>query len=114
MSPLGNRARGGIYVSKFTTRVQLDGNPTWDDYNNLHAAMARQGFTQTIADSDGVEYELPHAEYNREGSLTRGQVLNEAKAAAGSVWSDYRVLITESDGRTWWNLKKVGSSAYRR
>lgn len=101
-------------MSKFTTRVQLDGNPTWQDFDNLHAAMRRQGFTQTITDGDGVEYELPHAEYNREGSLTTSQVLDEAKAAAGSVWSDFRILVTESNGRTWHNLKKVGSSAYRR
>jgi hypothetical protein len=115
-------ARGGllpgegvIYVSKFTTRVQLNGTPSWDDYNNLHAAMRSKGFTQTIESDDEIEYHLPHAEYNREGTMTRNQVLEDAKQAAASVWDDSSILVTESAGRTWHNLRKVDarSSAYR-
>src|SRR5436189_153800 len=52
-------------MPRFTTRVQLYGDPEWSDYQRLHAAMKRKEFTQTIKDNGGIEYELPHAEYNR-------------------------------------------------
>jgi hypothetical protein len=94
-------------MAKFTTRVQLNGNPSWDDYNNLHAAMRRKSFSQAITSDEGVEYHLPHAEYDREANMTRSQVLAAAKEAATPVWDDFSVLVTESDGRTWHNLKKV-------
>ena len=94
-------------MPRFTTRVQLYGNPEWSDYESLHAAMKRKGFIQTITNGDGVEYHLPHAEYNHEANVTRDQVLKDAKEAAASVWDDFCVLVTESGGRTWHNLKRV-------
>jgi hypothetical protein len=69
--------------------------------------MRGKGFSQTITDNDGVSYHLPHAEYNREGEITRSQVLAAAKQAAASVWADFSVLVTESAGRTWENLRKI-------
>jgi hypothetical protein len=95
-------------MARFTTRVQLNGEPSWSDYDNLHAAMRKEHFTQTITSSDGIEYHLPHAEYNRETNLTLEQVLESAKKAAASVWTDFSVLVTESNGRKWHNLAKVG------
>jgi hypothetical protein len=92
-------------MAKFTTRVELYGKPTWDDYDKLHTAMEAEGFSRIIADSDGKEYHMPHAEYNREAELNRSQILSSAKKAAASVWEDFGVLVTESDGRTWHNLK---------
>ncbi len=72
-------------MARFTTRVQLNGDPSWSDYDKLHAAMRKKNFTQIITSDDGVEHHLPHAEYNREANLTIDQVLNAAKEAAASV-----------------------------
>lgn len=94
-------------MPRFTTRVQLYGNPEPSDYESLHAATKRKGFTQTITDKKGVEYYLPHAEYNNEANVTRDEVLEDAKEAAASVWDDFCVLVTESAGRTWHNLRTV-------
>jgi len=92
-------------MARFTTRVQLNGRPTAEHYESLHKAMKRRGFTRIIESDDGRKYWLPHAEYNREGSATRAQVLEDAKAAAAAISSDYQVLVTESNGRTWHGLK---------
>jgi hypothetical protein len=94
-------------MPRFTTRVQLYGDPEWRDYERLHIAMKGKGFTQAIKNGDGVEYSLPHAEYNREANVTRDQVLKDAKEAAAPVWDHFCVLVTESAGRTWHNLKVV-------
>jgi hypothetical protein len=92
-------------MSAFTTRVELHG-ATWSDYEKLHAEMRREGFSQTITDgTNGTVYELPPAEYNYEGPITRAAVLNKAKAAASRVKTENSVLVTESAGRTWDGLK---------
>jgi len=46
----------------------------------------------------------PHAEYNRIAEVTKGQVLNDAKAAASTVSDDYEIVVTEGS-RTWHGLK---------
>jgi hypothetical protein len=94
-------------MARFTTRVQLNGNATWEHYEKLHSAMKANGFSQTITDTAGAEYSLPHAEYNRDAELTRDDVLKSAKQAAGLIWNDFSILVTESAGRTWENLKKI-------
>jgi hypothetical protein len=92
-------------MAKFTTRVQLKGSPSADDYERLHKAMKRQGFTRIIENDEGKKYWLPHAEYNREASVNRSVVLEDAKAAAATISKDYELLVTESAGRTWHGLK---------
>ena len=89
----------------FTTRVELH-EAVRGDYTTLHERMAGQGFTRTII-GDGVRYQLPTAEYNIAGELTKQQVLAKAKTAASSVKSSYEVLVTKSDGRTWYGLAEV-------
>lgn len=91
-------------MAQFTTRVELH-NADWNDYTQLHAQMKRQGFSQTITSDDGKVYELPPAEYDYSGSVTRSDVLNKAKAAASAIKTSYGVLVTESNGRTWSGLK---------
>lgn len=93
-------------MAQFTTRVELH-NADWNDYVQLHAQMKRQGFSQTIRSDDGKVYELPPAEYDYSGSVTRADVLAKAKTAAGAVKPSYAVLVTESNGRTWSGLKQI-------
>ncbi len=96
-------------MNKFTTRVQLDGYPTEDQYNRLHKAMSAKGFSRFIQGSDGETYHLPHAEYNRAVNVTIEQVRNDAVAAAATVSNDYQVLVTEGT-RSWQGLKKATRS----
>jgi len=58
-----------------------------------------------------MTYQLPPAEYDYSGYVTRAQVLDKAKTAAASVKSKYSVLVTESAGRTWYGLAKANAYA---
>ena len=92
-------------MASFTTRVQLNGRPTADDFEKLHKQMRRRGFSRFIEASDGKTYRLPHGEYNREESVTRDTVREDAKAAAAAVSNDFEVLVSEATARTWYGLK---------
>jgi hypothetical protein len=93
-------------MAKFTTRVELH-SASYSDYEMLHAAMERRGFSRHISSDDGKTYKLPTAEYNRDANVTRDQVLEAAKAAATETGKTFAVLVTESDGRTWIGLQEV-------
>lgn len=97
-------------MSQFTTRVELH-DADAADYEELHEEMRTRGFTRTITSGDGTTYQLPTAEYNFEGSAERSDVLRKARAAAASVKESYEVLVTESNGRTWWGLGKAKKAA---
>jgi hypothetical protein len=96
-------------MAKFTTRVELYGEPSWDDYDNLHAAMKKEGFYQTISfEGDSTQWHLPHAEYNRNADLETDEVRDSAKKAAASVWTSFGLLVTKADGpRSIHNLRKA-------
>ncbi len=93
-------------MTQFTTRVELH-DANWSDYTKLHAQMQAQGFELTVHSDDGVVYELPPAEYNFEGNLTRSQVLGRAKMAAATTNRKYAAIVTQSAGRTWAGLVKA-------
>lgn len=93
-------------MSKFTTRVELH-DATEDDYNELHSAMENAGFTRLIKDNEGNVYHLPWAECNFVAERTGDQVLASAKRAAQSTGCENEVLVTESAGRTWYNLMRA-------
>src|SRR5690348_15039427 len=97
-------------MARFTTRIQLNGYPTDEDYNGLHDAMRQKGFSRLITGSDGKVYHLPHAEYNRVAEVTLDTVLADARVAAATVSDDYQVLITEGS-RQWYGLKEVAQPA---
>ena len=94
-------------MASFTVRVELHDDPTSEDYDTLHEAMENEGFSRIIKDSKGTEYHLPDAEYIISGSFTKQNVLQKAKNAASQTGKDYSVLVTESNGRTWYNLKSI-------
>jgi hypothetical protein len=93
-------------MTMFTTRVELH-SATWQDYEDLHSAMKKKGFTTTIKADGGQIYQLPPAEYNYIGSEDANAVLERAKAAAGSVKKSYAVIVSESNLRTWFGLPKA-------
>lgn len=90
-------------MATFTTRVELHKADN-DDYETLHEAMERRGFSRFITSGDGKTYHLPTAEYDYSGDKSRGEVLELAKAAASETNKKYAVLVTESRGRTWSGL----------
>lgn len=94
-------------MASFTTRVVLH-DADWDDYTDvLHPAMAKQGYTRTIKNGDGKEFDLPDAEYSLIGEYTKEQALERAKTAAAVTKKKFQILVTESvsSGRIWWNLE---------
>jgi hypothetical protein len=95
----------------FTVRVELH-NATYQDYENLHAAMGRAGFSRQIKSDAGKTYQLPTAEYIKSADVTRSQVLNQAKTAANSTGKTSGVLVTEAIGWTWDGLAEVQQRGY--
>ena len=91
-------------MPNFTARIELHGAKTSEDYENLHREMENKGFSRDITDSKGVSYRLPTAEYNYVGQRTIEQVLEMAKSAASKVKADFEAIVTESNGRRWYNL----------
>lgn len=85
-------------MPNFTTRIELH-KATDDDYEVLHAAMGKEGFTRTITAEDKV-YKLPTAEYNYVGTGTLSDIYKKAEKAADSTKKANWILITESAGRT--------------
>ena len=94
-------------MSKFTVRVQLNGAPDQSDYERLHAALRKSGFSQTITGGDGTEFYLPHAEYDHESEHSSDQVRESVRAITKGVWDSAYVLVTKVLERSWY-LKKVG------
>lgn len=93
----------------FTVRVQLNGNPTWDDYEKLHEDMENAGYNRFIRGSNNEPYDLPDAEYDLpQSGLTVGEVRDQVLEIAKGVhpkpapW----VLVTQSAGRAW-STKKL-------
>lgn len=53
-------------MSKYTIRVELEGNPTREEYADLHARMRKLGFHQTVdgvSDGKQVVVQLPAGLY---------------------------------------------------
>jgi len=95
-------------MPKFITRVELH-NARSEDYANLHTAMLNRKFQKTISDDNGVQYELPTAEYFSYGpTITVGQVRDLALEAANSTGRPNWILVSEFNSAAW-SLKPVKS-----
>ena len=90
-------------MAQFTVRIELH-DAHWTDYNTLHAAMERQGFSRLIKGDDGHTYQLPWAEYDAAANLTSMQVLALAQSAANTTGKKNSVLVTEAKYRAWSGL----------
>jgi hypothetical protein len=97
-------------MAKFTVRVELHA-ASYSDYETLHAAMERRGFSRYITSDDGKTYHLPTAEYDKNGISTPHQVLDSAQAAARETGKRFAVLVTESISRTWIGLSEVAAGS---
>lgn len=96
-------------MAQFTVRVELH-QAEWSDYERLHAAMEQKGFSRLITADSGSTYHLPWAEYDGTANLTSMQVLEIARAAAGSTGKRNAVLVTEASSRAWAGLEVLVST----
>jgi len=97
-------------MASFMTRVELHG-ATYQDYTNLHAYMAQEGFTNTIRSSDGAFYQLPPAEYELIANCTTVQAREKASKAATRTLKTFAVLTVEYSSAAWVGLSKVQQQA---
>ncbi|HBR4419646.1 TPA: DUF2622 domain-containing protein [Klebsiella pneumoniae] len=93
-------------MADFTVRVELHGADA-EDYDELHEKMEAKGFKRTIVSDGGTRYQLPDAEYNYSGNVSRADVLERAYNVAKTIRSNPAVLVTESAGRRWRGLDAI-------
>jgi hypothetical protein len=87
-------------MASFITRVELHA-ASERDYENLHVAMRKQGFSRTITSDAGKIYNLPPAEYHLSDNIARSEVLKRAKSAAASTGRSAEVVVVEYTGCSW-------------
>jgi hypothetical protein len=86
-------------MSEYALRVELRGNPKYEEYEKLHALMAQKGFAKTIVGSDGKSYSLPHATYWGSSLSDVGSVRNAIRDAVRSeVRDNIIVFVVHSSG----------------
>jgi hypothetical protein len=96
-------------MGNFTIRVHLHG-PDDQHYIELNKIMSTGGFRRIISSDTGKAYQLPLGEYTFSGEIDRKGLLERVQAFAGQVGQKYSILITESKGRTWYNLTEIVKS----
>lgn len=98
-------------MPNFTVRVELH-NATYQDYENLHAAMSRVGFSRQITSDDGKVYNLPTAEYDKTANSTASEICTQVKAVANSTGKSNGVLVTQAGARSWNGLEQIQQRKY--
>jgi len=84
----------------FTTRIELH-KANDSDYEKLHSEMEKEGFSRKIRGDDGIIYNLPTAEYNKEGSYTIQTIYAQAERAANKTGKAFYMFISEATKRVW-------------
>jgi hypothetical protein len=90
-------------MKKFTVRVELH-KAGKEDYENLHTQMQKENFFRFAHLPNKGRVKFPTAEYNYEGPIEIGQVIEAAKRAASKVVPSFEILATEVANRDGYNL----------
>ena len=90
-------------MSYYVTRVELH-YATYQDYESLHAAMQRVGFSRFIVGDDGETYRLPTAEYVIVGDYDIAAVRNAAAKAAETTGKRFAIVVTKGANVSWQGL----------
>ena len=90
-------------MSYYVTRVELH-YATHEDYENLHGAMQRAGFSRLIVGDDGQTYHLPTAEYVMIGDYDVAGVRSAAARAAATTGKRFAVVVTKGASLSWEGL----------
>jgi hypothetical protein len=82
-------------MANFVARIELH-NANYDDYETLHAAAIRRGFSRTIVADNGGKYQLPTGTYMAEGTnATLQQAYDAARAAATETRKTFLVVVAD-------------------
>ncbi|ARF50001.1 type V toxin-antitoxin system endoribonuclease antitoxin GhoS [Pantoea stewartii] len=92
-------------MARYIVRVELLGADS-EDYEKLHEKMKAKGYIREIEDFDGTIFKLPTAEYTAVKSSSADNIREELKAIAGSVRTNYYLLVSEVADIAWWLPKK--------
>ena len=80
-------------MSDYLIRVELHHE---DDYTAFHAAMARRGFTRTIAADDGKIYDLPAGSYHARTERDSRAVHAAVASAAAEVQREADIVVART------------------
>jgi Endoribonuclease GhoS len=93
----------GATMSNYIVRVELH-NASYNDYETLHAAMARAGFSRTITSQNGTVYHLPTAQYAISSAGDPMSILKAARHAADTTRKQNGVLVATTQSTAWIGL----------
>ncbi len=96
-------------MAEYIVRIELNGSPSWQQYERLHGLMRKAGFSRTVRGDSGMVYDLPHAVYYCDTTASRNQVWQAADGATKQVWKGYQILCIESSGMTFSGLQQHGN-----
>ena len=87
-------------MSEYTIRVELKGDPTYQDYEKLHAQMASLGFLRFVtgvnANNEQAKFDLPTALYYGQSDKAASIVRDNVTAKAQTVQSAIRVFVAQT------------------
>ena len=83
----------------YTVRIQLNGNPNQDTYNDLHSRMEASGFTRTV--TGGKTVNLPHGTYYGSSTKDITQVRDWAKQQAKAAWGESTIFVAQTETWAW-------------
>jgi hypothetical protein len=96
-------------LSFFLIRIELH-NAKWpDDYESLHAAMEKAGFSTRVTHG-GKTLHLPTAEYVINSDQTTAQLLEKAKGAAATTKRNFCAIIVKSVEFDQYNLTQKATA----
>ena len=93
-------------MSSYIVRVELNSSSA-GDFDLLHEAMDRKGFSKTITSNYGKEYYLPRATYLIKTTSSIGQVLEAVKNAVSVTGKTAEIIVAEYNSCTWVGLVPV-------
>jgi hypothetical protein len=93
-------------MSVFIVRVELH-EAVEEEYEILHKAMSKSGFSRTVLDTNKIEFHLPKAEYGMSADLEPAKVMDVATKAAEQTNKMFGILLTQAQGVTFFNLTPV-------
>ena len=93
-------------MSVFIVRIELH-DAVEEEYEKLHKAMSKSGFSRTVLDTNKVEFHLPKAEYGMSTDLEPVKVMDIVTRAAQQTHKMFGILLTQAQGVTFYNLAPV-------
>lgn len=93
-------------MRKFTVRIEF-GRNNGENTKRLCALISDEGFSSHITSDQGGVFQLPEGEFNFSGDIDKKVILERLKLLTAQIDNDCHILITESKGRIWHNLKAI-------